>query len=165
MIKRSLPEPAGLGCRALRACWDAPALRKQATDLMMRKLVTFFGLLSIFIVAASVTASEIDRFKGKWKSKTDFQGSEVDIHLEFDGENVKFDIGSYVGKAKLSQHGGFKMISFEAIKAGESFDALNPVDETSKHVYVFSYRSFTLASNFHAESTGKPKLTIYKKVE
>ena len=134
---------------------------------MKRAFVLFSGLL-ICVMAHVAVADEIDRFKGKWKGKSDFQGSEVEMTLEFDGKSLKFDMGGFiVGKAKvtLASNGGFRTLSFTDIEAGESYDSLNAVDADSKHVYTFGYRSFTLASNFDDAATEDPKLTVYKKVD
>ena len=113
-------------------------------------------------------AADYERFAGKWKAKTDFQGAEVDINVEVTGKTMKFDIGGdVVGKATatLSKHDGFRILTFTDLEVGESWEALTPVDAESKHIYTFGYRSFTLASNFDSTATEDPKLVVYKKVE
>lgn len=127
-----------------------------------------FSTLLVFAMVNGALAGEIDRFKGKWKAKTDFQGSETEITIDFDGASVKFDIGGFIvgqAKAVVSEHDGFKFLSFKDLEAGESFDSLNPVDTELKNVYSFGYRSFTLASNFESTATEDPKLVVYKKLD
>lgn len=135
--------------------------------MMKRALALISGLL-ICLMAHVAVADELDRFKGKWTGKTDFQGADVEMTLEIDGSKVTFDMGGFiVGTAKvtLTSAGGFRMLSFTEVQAGESLGSLNAVDADSKHVYSFGYRSFTLASNFDDAATEDPKLTIYKKVD
>ncbi|MDB4745749.1 hypothetical protein OAG52_01020 [Verrucomicrobia bacterium] len=134
----------------------------------MKSLLAIISGLVLCSLVNVVGAAEIDRFDGKWKSKKEFQGTEVDITLIFKGKSVKFELGEFIvgtAEATLSEHGGFKMLSLTDVQAGESYDSLNPVEADSKHVYSFGYRSFTFASNFDSSATEDPKLTVYKKVE
>jgi hypothetical protein len=137
-------------------------------NVYMKNLLAIVSGLLLCSLINVVGAAEIDRFDGKWKSKTEFQGTEVDITLIFKGKSVKFELGEFiVGTAEvtLSEHGGVKMLSLTDVQAGESYDSLNPVDADSKHVYSLGYRSFTFASNFESSAAEDPKLTVYKKVE
>jgi hypothetical protein len=152
----------------IRLSWiDLNCFRLEKNVYMKNLLAIVSGLLLCSLINV-VGAAEIDRFDGKWKSKTEFQGTEVDITLIFKGKSVKFELGEFiVGTAEvtLSEHGGFKMLSLTDVQAGESYDSLNPVDADSKHVYSLGYRSFTFASNFESSAAEDPKLTVYKKVE
>ena len=134
----------------------------------MKSFIVVVTCLLFCSLTNVVGADDISRFEGKWKSTTEFQGVEVDIVLIFSGKKVKFEMGdSIVGTADvtLSEHGGLSILSLTDIQAGQSYDSLNPVDASSKHVYTFGYRSFTFASNFESTATEDPKLTVYKKVE
>lgn len=136
--------------------------------LMMKGLRSVVVSLMFFAMLNGALADERERFKGKWKATTDFQGSETEITLEFSGSSVKFEIGGFIfGKAQavLSEHDGFKFLLFKDLEAGESQDTLNPVEAEYKNVYSFGYRTLTLASNFESTATEDPKLVVYKKVE
>ncbi len=125
-------------------------------------------ILVSFTLVNVAAAGELDRFKGKWKAETDFQGAETEITLEFDGSSVTFEIGGFIfGKAEavVSEHSGFKILHFKGLEAGDSLDNLNPIDMEPKNIYSFGYRSFTLASNLESTATEDPKLVVYKKVD
>jgi len=139
----------------------------------MKKIFPFI-LTALSLCAAfgtSAFAGDLEDLAGKWSvNKTNENGQPYTQALEFKKDKFTFKIAGggkvYLyaqGDVKVDKLGPFKSIKFFNIKAGQSTDDLQPVEDERTVIYRLQDNKFTVANNFDRERDQGPAAEVYVK--
>jgi hypothetical protein len=129
-------------------------------------------LFCLTLTATAVRADEWDKFNGKWTAKkSNDEGRSWTQVIEINKGKFKFRILSTSGESrlyaegdvKLEKHGPFNALKFHNIKAGESVESIESVDEERTVIYQLSYDTLTVAADFDKERETPPSADKYTK--
>jgi len=129
-------------------------------------------LFCLTLAATTSRADEWDKFNGKWTTKKSGDGDRTWTQvIEINKGKFKFRILSTSGDTrlyaegdlKLEKHGPFNALKFHNIKAGESADSLESVDEERTVIYQMGYDTLTVAADFDKERETPPSADKYTK--
>lgn len=130
--------------------------------------------LCLTLTATSSRADEWDKFNGKWTAKkTNDDGRSWTQVIEINKGKFKFRILTASGETRLyaegdvkqEKHGPFNALKFHNIKAGESADYTESVDDDRTVVYQLGYDSLTVAADFDKERETPPSADKYTKAK
>jgi hypothetical protein len=138
---------------------------------MKRLLFLFLGFQ--LLAVASLLADDAASVAGKWTAKrTSEQGQSTTQNLEIKGNKFTFEIlaGQDLflhaeGELKLETLGPFKVARFSKIRAGQSANDLQDVDDERMNIYTLDGDTWTMASNFDKDRQQKPNLDVYKRMK
>ncbi len=133
-----------------------------------------FALLLICLALAATTsrADEWAKFNGKWTAKkSNDEGRSWTQVIEINNGKFKFRILSTSGETrlyaegdvKLEKHGPFSALKFHNMKAGESADTIESVDEERTVIYQLGSDTLTVAADFDKERETPPSVDKYTK--
>lgn len=144
---------------------------------MKKTIITLMSIIGFAAVCATPAFSdELDSLAGKWTSQgTNDEGQKYVQTIEIKKSKFTFKIADtdgttrlYAeGDVKLDKAGPFKTIAFTNIKAGQSADATDSIDDTYTSVYKMNDEGALLVvMNFDKErDSQKPRLDVYKKTK
>lgn len=143
---------------------------------MKRQITTLLTVLGFAAVCATPAfGDDLQALAGKWSvQKTNDDGQRYTQQIEIKTNKFTFKITDrdgdtmiYAeGKVKLDAAGPFKTITFNDIKAGQSSDQADPIDDTFTSIYKLDGDTWMLLMNFdkdHGEQF-KPSLDVMRKV-
>lgn len=129
-------------------------------------------LFCLTLAATTSRADEWDKFNGKWTAKkSGDEGRSWTQVIEINKGKFKFRILSTSGETrlyaegdvKLEKHGPFNALKFHNMKAGESVDSIESVDEERTVIYQLGYDTLTVAADFDKERETPPSADKYTK--
>ena len=129
-------------------------------------------LFCLTFAATTSQADEWDKFNGKWTAKkSNDEGRSWTQIIEIKSGKFKFSILSTSGETrlyaegevKLEKHGPFNALKFHNMKAGESADRIESVDEERTVIYQLGYDTLTVAADFDKERETPPSADKYTK--
>lgn len=140
---------------------------------MMRIALTFLFTMAFSAALSAADHPDLDRLQGKWEvQKTTEDGQKYTQSIEIKKEKMLFKILSSAGDTvivatatvKLQKSGPFNTFTTTDIKAGQSEDSLEPVNEERSYVYQLGYQTLSIVANMDSERERPPTLDVYKKV-
>jgi len=124
--------------------------------------------LSVSLSVVSITAAEssgVDALLGSWSGKrTNQDGQVVSQLLEFKKDSMTFKITGADGELQffakgtvaVQKFGPFQAVKITEIRAGQSEDSTEAVDDERMSVFVVNGDTLTLASNFDKVRANQP---------
>ena len=128
-------------------------------------------LFCLTLAATTSRADDWDKFNGKWTAKKSNDERSWTQVIEINKGKFKFRILSTTGEVrlyaegdvKLEKHGPFSALKFHNMKAGESVDSIESVDEERTVIYQLGYETLTVAADFDKERETPPSVDKYTK--
>jgi hypothetical protein len=127
--------------------------------------------LLAYTLASTATAADspsLDTLQGAWSAKrTNQEGQVVSQVLEIKNDRLTFKLMSAEGElrffakgaASVQKLGPFQTLKISDIKAGQSEDSAETVDDERTSVFVLDGETLTLASNFDKVRANQPPRT------
>jgi len=141
----------------------------------MKTMLKSCHALTCFCLSLAATTSradEWDKFNGKWTAKkSNDEGRSWTQVIEINKGKFKFSILSTTGEVrlyaegdvKLEKHGPFSALKFHNMKAGQSVDTIESVDEERTVIYQLGSDTLTVAADFDKERETPPSVDKYTK--
>ena len=139
----------------------------------MKKIFLFIlaALSMCAAFGAKAFAGDLEDLAGKWSvNKTNESGQAYSQVIEFKKDKFTFKIagGGKVflyaqGDVKVDKLGPFMSIKFFNIKAGQTADDLQAVDDDRMIIYRLQDNKLTVANNFDKERDQAPAAEVYTK--
>ena len=138
----------------------------------MLKSCLALTLFCLTLAATTSRADEWDKFNGKWTAKkSNDEGRSWTQVIEINKGKFKFSILSTTGEVrlyaegdvKLEKHGPFSALKFHNMKAGQSVDTIESVDEERTVIYQLGSDTLTVAADFDKERETPPSVDKYTK--
>lgn len=142
---------------------------------MKKQLATIVSILGFAaLTTLPAQAEDLQTLAGKWTTqKTNDEGQKFSQQIEIKKDKFTFKINDNDGSTrlyaegdvKLSTVGPFKTITFQNIKAGQSADDSNPIDDNYTSIYKLGDDdTWLVVMNFDKErDSQKPALDVYRK--
>jgi hypothetical protein len=172
-LERILLAAARKLASALRRVWQQ---RHKPKTSNMKTLLKFSLALALVTAALTVgtarAAEDWGPLNGKWTTKkTSDEGRSWTQVIEIDKGKFKFrilsssgDVRLYAeGDVKMEKYGPFTGLKFHNIKAGQSPDSIEAVDEERAVIYQLTSGGLTVAADFDAERETPPSADKYTK--
>ncbi len=144
---------------------------------MKKTIVSVLSVLGFAaLCAAPAYADDLESLAGKWSTqKTNEDGQRYTQTMEIKKNKFIFKIADndgttrlYAeGDVKLDKAGPFKTVNFINIKAGQSADATDSIEDTYTSIYKMQDDgSWLVVMNFDKErDSQKPSLDVYRKAK
>ena len=137
----------------------------------MLKSCLALTLFCLTLAATTSRADEWDKFNGKWTAKKSNDERSWTQVIEINKGKFKFRMLSTAGEVrlyaegdvKLEKHGPFNALKFHNMKAGESADNIESVDEERTVIYQLGSDTLTVAADFDKERETPPSVDKYTK--
>lgn len=128
-------------------------------------------LFCLTLAATTSRADEWDKFNGKWTAKKSNDERSWTQVIEINKGKFKFRMLSTTGEVrlyaegdvKLEKHGPFNALKFHNMKAGESADNIESMDEERTVIYQLGSDTLTVAADFDKERETPPSVDKYTK--
>jgi uncharacterized protein (TIGR03067 family) len=143
---------------------------------MKTQIASILAVLSFAAVCVTPAfGQDLEALAGKWSClKTNEDGQRYTQQIEIKKDKFTFKITDkdgdtmiYAeGAVKLDKAGPFKTIVFSNIKAGQSSDQLDPIDDTFTSIYKLDGDTCLMVMNFDKDrgEQFKPSLDVMRKV-